>query len=447
MKETSDPIDRIIADRYRIVRSIGHGAFGTTYEAEDLTDYKRVAMKVLSLRQTQDWKALDLFEREAQVLAHLDRPAIPKYLDYFYEDTPYDRHFYLIQELVEGDSLADLVKKGWHATEEQVRDIAEQVLEILNYLHWLNPPVIHRDLKPQNIIRRADGRVYLVDFGAVQDVYRRTLIEGGTFVGTVGYMPPEQFRGQAFFASDLYALGATLLFLLTHRSPDELPQNRMKINFRDRVSVSPEFANWLEKMLEPAIEDRYKSAHEALGVLRYGGQIANPNPCEPLVPSRQIPKGSRVVLQKGDRSLFIKLPAFTANSIDGWVLNLFMSIAFFIMGFAVIPSILGFSTIFLLVSISILKVAAMSKPRAIELDAQTCRLYYQFCGWKRQIEKPIAEVRRALLKVNVSHYGVKTVRCEIDAYEDRYEFGQSLTAVEKRWLVAEISEFLERLHD
>lgn len=432
--------DLPIAQRYRIVRSIGQGAFGITYEAEDLADYKRVAMKVLSLQQTQDWKALDLFERESQVLSHLQHPAIPKYLDYFYEDTPDDRHFYLIQELVEGDSLADLVKKGWHATEEQVCNIAEQVLEILDYLHWLNPPVIHRDIKPQNIIRRPDGQIYLVDFGAVQDVYRRTLIEGGTFVGTVGYMPPEQFRGQAFFASDLYALGATLLFLLTHRSPDELPQTRMKIDFRDRISVSPKLADWLEKMLEPAIEDRYKSAREALGTLRHRGRIANP--ISP-VPIRQPPKGSRIQLKRGDRSLSVSfIPQNWSSRLPLFILMwLLLLILFVFAGF--------FPVIFLfcvpLFMGTMLALAEWKEPRTIEFNAQTCRFLYQFLWWEREVIKPISEIRRAVLNISVSSHGVKTVRAEIDAYGDRYEFGQSLTPVEKRWLVAEISEFLDSL--
>jgi eukaryotic-like serine/threonine-protein kinase len=445
MNNISYPDDRTIAQRYRIIRSIGQGAFGTTYEAEDLTNYKRVAIKVLSLRQTQDWKALDLFERESQVLAHLNHPAIPKYLGYFYEDTQDDRHFYLIQELVEGDSLADLVKKGWHATEEQVRDIAKQVLEILDYLHWLNPPVIHRDIKPQNIIRRPDGQIYLVDFGAVQDVYRRTLIEGGTFVGTVGYMPPEQFRGQAFFASDLYALGATLLFLLTHRSPDELPQIRMKIDFRDRISVSPQFADWLEKMLEPAIEDRYKSAREALGVLRHRSQIAKPIS---FGPSRQPPKGSQVVLQKGDRSLFVQLLPVRHNWGGRWLIPISISILshLILFIFAIIfPIVWIFCILKLMLEIGMLNFAALKEPQTIELNAQTCRLFYQFLWWEREVKKPISEIRQAILLVKVDTYGVKTVRCEIDTNQDCYEFAQSLTPVEKRWLVAEISEFLDSI--
>ncbi|MFZ1027040.1 MAG: serine/threonine-protein kinase [Limnoraphis robusta] len=257
----------IIAQRYRIVTPLGEGGMGITYEAEDLTNYQRVALKAVSLRQAQDWKILELFEREAKVLSHLNHPGIPKYLDYFHLDTDEDRQFYLIRELVSGDSLTAWVEKGWHPTEAEIKQIAIKVLEILSYLHQLNPPIIHRDIKPQNIIRQADGKVFLVDFGAVQDIYRNTISFSGTFVGTIGYMPPEQLRGKAYPASDLYSLGGTLLYLLTHRSPDELPQKRMKIDVRSCVQISPEFAHWLERMLEPMFEDRFQSATQALNAL------------------------------------------------------------------------------------------------------------------------------------------------------------------------------------
>ncbi|MBZ8180716.1 YqaE/Pmp3 family membrane protein [Oscillatoria salina] len=261
--ETRHQPGNIISSRYRIVAPLGEGGFSTTYEAEDLTNYQRVALKALSLRYVQDWKVLELFEREARILANLQHPGIPAYKDYFHEDTESDRHFYLVQEMVSGTSLADLVASGWHATEAEVKQIATQILSILDYLHQLMPPVIHRDIKPKNIIRQSDGKIFLVDFGAVQDVYRNTMTAGGTFVGTFGYMPPEQYRGQAFFSSDLYSLGATLIFLLTHRSPTELPQKRLKINFRDRVQISSDLANWLDKILEPAAEDRFQTAKQA----------------------------------------------------------------------------------------------------------------------------------------------------------------------------------------
>jgi ankyrin repeat protein len=257
----------VIAERYRIVDVIGRGGVGITYKAEDLKSRQLVALKALSLRQMGDWKVLELFERESRILAQLDHPAIPRYLDYFQVDTPEDRAFYIAQELVEGKSLAELVGIGWRTNESGVRRIATQILEILVYLHSLKPPVIHRDIKPHNLIWGQNAKIFLVDFGAVQDTYRSTFAKGSTIIGTYGYMAPEQFLGQAVPATDLYGLGATILFLLTHRSPADLPQDRLKISFRSRIQVSPEFANWLEKMLEPDAEDRFSSAKEALELL------------------------------------------------------------------------------------------------------------------------------------------------------------------------------------
>jgi len=258
----------IIAEKYRIIDTLGQGGSGTTYLAEDLQRAQRVALKALSLHRMTDWKKMELFEREARILAQLNHSGIPHYLEYFHVDTPQDRSFYIAQQLAEGKSLAALVESGWRTDENGVRQIAIQILEILGYLHKLTPPVIHRDIKPQNIIRREDGQIFLVDFGAVQDTYHNTFMRGSTVVGTFGYMAPEQFRGQAVPTTDLYALGATLLFLLTHRSPGDLPTDRLKIDFRSRVQISPEFADWLEKMLEPDVEDRFPSAKEALAVLQ-----------------------------------------------------------------------------------------------------------------------------------------------------------------------------------
>src|SRR5947209_1387610 len=124
----------VIAGRYRIVQTLGRGGIGTTYEAEDQQTSRRVAVKELSFRGMRDWKILELFEREGRVLSHLDHPAIPHYLDYFQEDTNEDRHFYLVQELAQGQSLAQLVRDGWHADEGEVRDVTRQVLEVLVYL-------------------------------------------------------------------------------------------------------------------------------------------------------------------------------------------------------------------------------------------------------------------------------------------------------------------------
>jgi serine/threonine protein kinase len=267
MEEMHQPGD-IIAKKYRIIDTLGQGGNGITYKAEDIKTGDRVALKALSFYHMTDWKQMELFDREAQTLANLNHPGIPKYLDYFQVDTPEDRGFYIVQQLVVGKSLAELVKNGWRSNEAGVRNIATQVLNILIYLQSLKPPVFHRDIKPQNLIGSQDGKVYLVDFGAVQNTYRNTFSFGSTVVGTFGYMAPEQFQGQALPATDLYGLAATLLFLLTHRSPADLPTDRLKISFRKRVQISEQFADWLEKMLEPDAEDRFVSAKAALAALQ-----------------------------------------------------------------------------------------------------------------------------------------------------------------------------------
>ena len=286
MEELHQPGD-IIAERYRIIDTLGQGGNGITYKAEDLKSSEQVALKALSLHHMSDWKQMELFEREAQTLASLNHPGIPKYLDYFQVDTPEDRGFYIVQQLVVGKSFAELVKNGWRSNEAGVQKIARQVLNILIYLQKLTPPVFHRDIKPQNLIGGKDGKVYLVDFGSVQNTYRSTFSYGSTVVGTFGYMAPEQFQGQALPATDLYGLGATLLFLLTHRSPADLPTDRLKISFRKRVHISDQFADWLEKMLEPDAEDRFVSAASALAALQRPKVVLSnsrlPIPRKPLI--------------------------------------------------------------------------------------------------------------------------------------------------------------------
>jgi serine/threonine protein kinase len=255
-----------IQKRYEIVHTIGQGGGGTTYEAKDLHRDRSVAIKSLSLKQIQDWKTLELLEREANVLAELDHPSIPQYLDHFTIDTAEDYSFYLVQELAPGKSIATLVENGWQPTEKIAKNIAHQVLQVLDYLHSQVPPILHRDIKPENLIYTKTGKIYLVDFGAVQAVYHQTIAANSTLVGTFGYMPLEQINGKAQPASDLYALGASLVYLLTHCSPSELPQKHLKIDFRQSTvtSVSKLFANWLEKMLEPDVDNRFQSAKEAL---------------------------------------------------------------------------------------------------------------------------------------------------------------------------------------
>jgi serine/threonine protein kinase len=144
----------------------------------------------MSLRGQGSWKSVDLFEREARLLRSLSHPGIPSFVDAFNLDTPTDRMYTLVQRLAPGDTLQALVDSGaWRPDEAEIERIAASMLDILGYLHGLRPPVVHRDVKPSNVLYdRASGRVTLVDFGAVRD----TFVDGSTMIGTFGYMPPEQ---------------------------------------------------------------------------------------------------------------------------------------------------------------------------------------------------------------------------------------------------------------
>lgn len=311
----------IIADRYQIVTTLGHGSMGTTYAAVDLKNSEQVAIKVVSLRAIREWKILELFEREAKILETLQHEAIPKYLDYFDLDTDRDRRFYLVQELISGQSLATLLEQGWHPKEQEVTAIALQILNILDYLHTRIPPVIHRDIKPQNLIRTETGKIVLVDFGSVQEAFQHTLSRGGTFVGTIDYLPPEQFRGQATAASDLYSLGITLVDLLTGATPlSELPVKRLKFDFRAVVKVSPHFARWLDTLIEPTIEDRFQSVAIAQAAL------TQPQPAEHTTIAT-IPVAHQTVLHRTEHYLSVEIPPARWSLLSRalWIFNLALS--------------------------------------------------------------------------------------------------------------------------
>ena len=262
-------INDIIAQHYQILSILGQGEIGVTYLAQELESDLKVAIKAICLQQLTDWKQMELFEREAQVLKTLNHPQIPRYIDYFTLDTDTNKTFYLVQEYVQGKSLSTLVEVGWRNSEKELKKIAEQILNILIYLHQLTPPIIHRDIKPENLILDENEEIYLVDFGAVQNTYYTTLMKGSTVVGTYGYMAPEQFQGSSMPQSDLYGLGATLLYLLTHCPPDDLPEDNLKIDVAACTQVSKSLVAWLEKLLEPDFNDRFSSAKEALSALRY----------------------------------------------------------------------------------------------------------------------------------------------------------------------------------
>src|SRR5580704_14108876 len=232
--------------RYVVLGTLGEGSQGRTFDGVDKRVGQPVAIKRFDVRGATSWKDVDLAEREARVLQSLSHPRLPRYIDRFEEDGA----LYLVMEKIEGESLAAVRKRGETFGAKDVVRLLRDASEVLAYLHGRSPPVIHRDLKPGNVLRRPDGSFAFVDFGAVRDKLRP---EGGsTVVGTFGYMAPEQFQGRALPGSDVYALGATALTMLTGREPEELPHKGLAIDVGAALQGrSPRLVEALASMLDP----------------------------------------------------------------------------------------------------------------------------------------------------------------------------------------------------
>ncbi len=246
--------------RYRLLRRLGHGAFGTTFAAERESDREPVAIKELLVRRLEDFKTHDLFTREAAVLRTLSHHAVPRYYDDFSAGEGRHLGLYLVTELIDGDTLEhEMTTRRF--SQQEVLAIVRELTDVLVYLHGLAPPVVHRDIKPSNVMRRrADGRLVLIDFGAVKDSVR-TPGDGSTVAGTFGYMPPEQLAGRATPASDIYALGVLTVAMLTRQPPQELLDEQNQLQWREHVTSGP-LSDLLGEMLETNPARRLGSAVE-----------------------------------------------------------------------------------------------------------------------------------------------------------------------------------------
>jgi hypothetical protein len=239
--------EELAGGRFVRLGPLGEGSQGKTFDGVDKREGRPVAIKRFDVRGARAWKDVELAEREARVLAALSHPRLPAYVDHF----EHEGALYLVMEKIDGESLASLRKRGQVLAEADVVRLLHDASEVLDYLHGLAPPVIHRDLKPGNVIRKPDGSFAFVDFGAVRDRLRP---EGGsTVVGTFGYMAPEQFQGRALPQSDVYAIGATALTLLTGEEPEALPHKGLGIDVRAALKgrASPRLVEVLEQLLEP----------------------------------------------------------------------------------------------------------------------------------------------------------------------------------------------------
>jgi len=263
-RERMNPLDEgtlLCQGRYKLLRRLGAGGQGSAYLASSTVDDSKIVLKEYILPIYVDMKArkqaLERFENEAKMLTSLNHPAIVKLNDYFVDD----HRAYLVLEYIDGDNLQRHVEKNGPLSSEQACRFANQMIDILSYLHGQAPPVVHRDFTPDNLIVSSDGTIKLIDFMVAQqaDASQPASTTVGTVVGKHAYMAPEQFRGQNRTGSDIYAFGCTLYYLLTGVEPEPITQLHPLLK---NDSSHPVFNDIVSRCTEADVADRYGSADE-----------------------------------------------------------------------------------------------------------------------------------------------------------------------------------------
>jgi serine/threonine protein kinase len=273
-------IGEILQRRYKIIKELGNGGFGKTYLAEypcdlPVTPQYNCVIKELVRPPTPDLDTEQRFKKEAAVLFKLGKnhSQIPELYDFFEEN----RKFYLVQEYIDGQDLSYEINSDQKWSEADVIHLLQEILEVLTFIHEQN--VIHRDIKPLNLMRRySDNKLVLIDFGVVKEISTLEVNAKGKIIstitaGTPGYMPSEQLQGHPKSNSDIFALGMTAIEAITGVSPQELQKdpNTLEVIWREKVQISEALAEILTKMVRYHYTERYADAHETLQALKQAG--------------------------------------------------------------------------------------------------------------------------------------------------------------------------------
>ena len=287
----------ILAGAYIPIKPLGQGGFGATFLAIDryLPNMEYCVVKHFrpeGMNAEEVAMARRLFAREATVLQKLgnDHDAIPDLYAYFPLTVPKmnyphetQEHFYLVQEYIDGEDLEHELQRLGPFDETKIVELLKAILPILQFVHGRN--IVHRDIKPANIMRQRQGKIYLLDFGAVRDLFATSK---WTTVGTTGYAAPEQYHGgEVYPSTDLYGLGVTCLRLLTGLPPEDLYNAYTGTwQWRDKVHLSSHLAQILDRMVRPGVQERFASATEVLEqVQQLPRRVQLPPSSKPLRPS------------------------------------------------------------------------------------------------------------------------------------------------------------------
>src|SRR5688572_3444180 len=254
----------LIGGRYRLGPKLGKGSQGEIFLARDDkakgADEREVIVKRFTPRG--QWKSFELFEREAKVLGQLRHAGVPR-LHANIEEPP--GTFNLVMGRAPGENLRVLTARR-RLSQLELRDVLIRTLEVLDYLHTRSPSVVHRDIKPSNIVRAPDGKIALVDFGGVLEAARDR--GGSTIVGTFGYMAPEQLHGEATPATDIYALGATIVALAGGIEPEDVPRKGLRMNLDKHLpALDATLRHALTEMTDPDPDKRPQRARDVVALL------------------------------------------------------------------------------------------------------------------------------------------------------------------------------------
>ncbi len=285
----------MLVGRYEIIRELGGGGFAITFLAKDCLQPSQPLCVVKQLRpERTEPRIVEFFETEATVLEKLGKYSqIPQLLAHFRENN----NLYIVQEFIEGHDLKAEIIPGKQLSESYVTKLLQDVLEVLSFVH--NQQVIHRDIKPENLMRRhRDGKIFLIDFGAVKELSTLIVnvqgkVTSSVIVGTPGYMPNEQKNAKPIFASDIYALGVTLIQALTGVSAVDFEEDAKtgEILWRHQAQVSKHLANVLTKMVRRHYSLRYANATEVLQ------DLSKKLPPPPTRPQQSVNWSRRRVIQ------------------------------------------------------------------------------------------------------------------------------------------------------
>ncbi|WP_211293186.1 serine/threonine-protein kinase [Brunnivagina elsteri] len=281
----------LLNNRYRIIQTLGSGGFGDTFLAEDtqMPSRRRCVIKQLKPinNNPQVYQLVqERFQREAAILEELgdENNQIPRLYAYFTENVQSENgQFYLVQEYIQGQTLNTKIQTQGAMSENAVINILTNILPVLDYVH--RKGIVHRDIKPDNIIiRDIDNKPVLIDFGAVKETISTVFTPSGNstrsiVIGTPGFMPSEQSVGRPMFASDIYSLGMTAIYLLTGKLPQEIPNDPATgaILWRQYApNVTPSLAMLLEKTIQFAPQQRFSNAREMLAALQAGSATSIP---------------------------------------------------------------------------------------------------------------------------------------------------------------------------